>query len=66
MPLVTGKEGKVMAAVLMTTAERATSAFEQRRAKIEQHFGIPVKLIIRKELIDIMTEGLAEQLIESN
>jgi len=55
-----------MAAVLMTTAERATSAFEQRRAKIEQHFGIPVKLIIRKELIDIMTEGLAEQLIESN
>ena len=56
------KEGKILLGVVMTTAERKSSRFDIKRKETEQEIGIPIKLILRKKLIEIMTEGLSTDL----
>ena len=58
------KQGKVLTGVIMTTAESASQDFDQKKIELETKLGIPIKLICRKELIDIMTEGLSARITE--
>ncbi len=56
------KEGKIILGVILTTAEKRTSVFDEAKAKLESELSISIELILRHKLIKIMTEGLAHRI----
>lgn len=52
------KEGKILMGVIMTTAEKESEDFIREKENLENELNIPIKLVLRKHLIDIMSEGL--------
>ncbi|WP_417913261.1 restriction endonuclease [Candidatus Electronema sp. TJ] len=57
------KEGKIILGVIMTTAESKTIAFDNAKYDLEKELGIPIELILRQKLIEIMTEGLSKKML---
>ncbi len=56
------KEGKIILGVILTTAEKRSSLFDEAKAKLEREISMPIELILRQKLIKIMTEGLARKI----
>lgn len=55
-------QGKVVAAILATTAEEAAENFEEAKLKLEKEIGIPITLCLRERLIELLAKGfLLEQ-----
>jgi hypothetical protein len=53
------REGRILAGVIMTTAEKEVGDFSAKKEDLERRLGIPIKLVLRKQLIELMTEGLS-------
>ena len=52
-----GTDGKVLSLVAMTTADKASADFTKAREELSTELDIPVSLILRKNLLEIMAEG---------
>jgi hypothetical protein len=51
-------DGKLLALVVMTTAERASEDLNRGARDLERELGIPVKLILRREMMKLLADGL--------
>ena len=56
-------DGQVLLGVIMTTAEKEAGDFDVEKDKLEKELNIPIKLILRNQLINIMTRGLSPDIV---
>jgi hypothetical protein len=54
-----GEQAPVLEVVVMTTADRESESFQKERGSLEKKLGVPVVVILRDRLIELMAEGLA-------
>ncbi len=52
-----GTDGKVLSLVAMTTADKASADFAKAKAELSTELDIPVSLILRNNLLEILAEG---------
>jgi hypothetical protein len=50
----------------MTTAKKKSNTFEEHRTNLENKLGIPIKLVLRERLMEIMVDGLAASTFNIN
>jgi len=51
-------DGQILSLVVMTTAESMSTDLAEKSLRLEEDLNIPVKIVLRKELLRIMSEGL--------
>ena len=54
----------ITAAVIFSTSEKTTNSFEAARAKLEKELRIPVRVILRKELLKLFISHLPKIVVE--
>lgn len=52
------KEGQLLSLVAMTTAEKTSADFSEAATALSEELSIPVKVVLRKEMMKILSEGL--------
>jgi hypothetical protein len=55
-------QGKILSLVVMTTAEKAADALQSGAADLAKELGIPVEIILRKRMLQILSDGLLERI----
>lgn len=55
-------QGKILSLVVMTTAEKAAAALQSEAAALADELGIPVEVILRKRMLQILSDGLLERI----
>jgi SAM-dependent methyltransferase len=53
------EQAPVLEVVVMTTADRESEGFQRERGSLAEKLGVPVVVILRDRLIELMAEGLA-------
>ncbi|WP_433937856.1 hypothetical protein AB3662_43150 [Sorangium cellulosum] len=48
----------ITSGVILSTSERATSEFEVARAKLQKELGLPVRVVLRRELLRLFIQHL--------
>ncbi len=56
------KEGTPLSLVVMTTANEASTDLRTAASALSKELGIPVQVVLRREMIEIMSEGLRKGL----
>jgi hypothetical protein len=56
--IVYSKEGKILSLVVMTTAEQMSADLTERAYALEKELTTPVKFVLRKEMMRILSNGL--------
>ena len=56
------KEGKLLSLVVMTTAEKTSADFLEAATLLSEEFSVPVEVILRKNMIKILSEGLISRM----
>ena len=57
------QDGKILAAVILTTADSESPDFSVKKEKLEKKLGgIPIRLILGERLVELMSEGLSAQI----
>jgi len=56
------KDGKILAGIILTTAERISKNFEMNKKALQNRLSKDIKIILRKRLIELISEGLSNQL----
>ena len=54
-----GEQAPAVEVVVMTTADREPKSFQKERGSLAEKLGVPVVVILRDRLIELMAEGLA-------
>lgn len=57
-------EGRIISGIILTTAEKRSEEFNAEMQKLEQKLNFEIKLILKKRLIDLMTNGLSSRLVK--
>jgi len=57
------KDGKLLSLVVMTTAEKTSSGFIEAAAALSNELNIPVEMVLRKNMMKIISEGLISKMI---
>ena len=58
-------EGKILSLVVMTTADEMSAELTERTHTLEMELTTPVKFILRKEMLRILSNGLMANLRDS-
>jgi len=56
------QEGKLLSLIVMTTAEKTSSEFLAAAALLSEELNVPVEIVLRKEMMKIISEGLMTKL----
>lgn len=56
------KEGRILQLVVMTTAEETSKGYLESSQSLERELGVPVKVVLKKQMMKIMSEGLMKKL----
>jgi hypothetical protein len=57
------KDGRIMALVVMTTAEKASAWFLEHAVALSTELGVPIEVVARKKMIDLLARGLMVRLV---
>jgi hypothetical protein len=57
------KEGRILQLVVMTTADEAAKEYLESSYSLEKEIGVPIKLILKKQMMKILSEGLMKKLL---
>ena len=52
-----GEEGEVLTCVALTTASEVDESLEERKKRLEDRLGVPVEIMLRPALLDLMAES---------
>jgi len=55
------KDGRILALVVMTTAEKVSSSFDRSIAVLSTELGVPIELVGRKKMMWLLAEGLLRE-----
>jgi hypothetical protein len=58
------KEGKLLSLIVMTTAEKTSANFPKEATALSGEFGVPVEVVLRKDMMGILSKGLIQELTE--
>jgi hypothetical protein len=58
------QEGKLLSLIVMTTAEKTSSDFLSAAPLLSEELNVPVEIVLRKEMMKIISEGLITRLAE--
>jgi hypothetical protein len=59
------QEGKLLSLIVMTTAEKTSSDFLAAASLLSGKLNVPVEIVLRKEMMKIISAGLITKLAES-
>lgn len=56
------KEGRILQLIVMTTADETANGYLESSQSLEKEIGVPIKVVLRKQMMKIMSEGLMKKL----
>ncbi len=56
------KEGRILQLVVMTTADETAKGYLESSQALEKELGVPVKVVLKKQMMKIMSEGLMKKI----
>ena len=56
------KEGRILQLVVMTTADETAKGYSDSSQLLEKELGVPVKVVLKKQMMKILSEGLMKKL----
>jgi len=57
------KEGRILQLVVMTTADEASKGYLEGSQSMEKELGVPIRVVLKKQMMQIMSEGLMKKLV---
>jgi len=56
------KEGRILQLVVMTTADETSKEYLESSQSLEEDLGVPVRVVLKKQMLKILSEGLMKKL----